>query len=136
MIPKHQREAISRHEERLNELLHAAVEELESISGHGLGESDWNEADGTITFLFQDVSLLKRFRQRRVQPSGSAQSGDHAYQSTPERSSCTPPRQEWKVQVGNIQEDTIYQFCISRLTGAIEETSIHEYGTSAVPTGK
>lgn len=59
MIPKHQREAISRHEERLNELLHAAVEELESISGYGLGESDWNEADGTITFLFQDVSLLK-----------------------------------------------------------------------------
>ena len=47
MIPKHQREAISRHEERLNELLHAAVEELESISGYGLGESDWNEADGT-----------------------------------------------------------------------------------------
>ena len=37
MIPKHQREAISRHEERLNELLHAAVEELESISGYGLG---------------------------------------------------------------------------------------------------
>lgn len=74
MIPKHQREAISRHEERLNELLHAAVEELESISGYGLGESDWNEADGTITFLFQDVSLLKRFRQRCVQPSGSAQS--------------------------------------------------------------
>lgn len=36
MIPKHQREAISRHEERLNELLHAAVEELESISGYGL----------------------------------------------------------------------------------------------------
>lgn len=69
MIPKHQREAISRHEERLNELLHAAVEELESISGYGLGESDWNEADGTITFLFQDVSLLKRFRQRCVQPS-------------------------------------------------------------------
>lgn len=68
MIPKHQREAISRHEERLNELLHAAVEELESISGYGLGESDWNEADGTITFLFQDVSLLKRFRQRCVQP--------------------------------------------------------------------
>ena len=129
MIPKHQREAISRHEERLNELLHAAVEELESISGHGLGESDWNEADGTITFLFQDVSLLKRFRQRRVQPSGSAQ-------STLERSSCTPPRQEWKIQIGNIREDTIYQFCISRLTGAIEETSIHEYGTSAVPTGK
>lgn len=129
-------EAINNHQGRLNELLHAAVEELESIGGHGIGESDWHEADGTITFLFQDVSLLKRFRQRRAQPSGSAQFWDPARRSISEKSSCTPPQQEWKIQIGNIREDTIYQFCISRLTGAIAETSIHEYETSVAPTDK
>lgn len=136
MTYKQRSETINNHQEQLNQLLHSAVKELEALGELGNSESSWHEADGTITFLFQDVSLLKRFRQRRAQPSESVQSGDLARRSIPERSSCTPPRQEWKIQIGNIREDTIYQFCVSRLTGAISETSIREYETSVAPTDK
>ncbi len=121
------------HAERIESLLKQVIHEMEALAQCGTYESDSHEADGTITFLFQDVSFLKRLRQHRLPLPVSARTEDHSCQSISERSSCTLPPQEWDIQIGNIREGTIYRFCISRLIGAIQETSIHEYETSVAP---
>jgi len=134
MIHKQRSEAIKRHHAHLNQLLHSIVKELKALDELGNGESDWNEADGTISYLYQDVSLLKYFRQRYVQSCTPDSTEDRSAQSECRTPFHIQPRKEWKVKICDTPSDSFYEFRILRLNGAIEETSIHEYETSAAPT--
>lgn len=131
LIPKHQRVATFRHQTRLNQRLHAVVGELESISEHNPGSPTVRSPFYVKTYRCSNAfGNVPCYRQDLRNP------GDPACRSIPERASCTPPPQEWKIPIGNIPKDTIHLFCISRLNGAIAVTSILTAETSVFPTDK
>lgn len=114
---------------QLERALDMVIESLETLSLYRAGECETVEEDGEISLLFQDIALLKDFRQpaepdsERVHTEGSLSPAECR---TPFHTQHSP---EWRIQRSYTPKDSIFQFCISLSHGAIEVPTGREFRT-------
>lgn len=115
--------------QQLEMALDMVVESLEILSQYRSAECESVDAEKGITLLFQDVALLKDFRQ----PIGRTDGPTHI-EDCPSLTECRKPFHtqhcpEWRIQKSYTAKDSIFQFCISLSRGVIEAPTGHEYRT-------
>ena len=106
------------------------IEAMEELSVNRVGEiEDYEPESNNLTLLFQDVALLKDFRQPIAQVDESTRPDD-----CPAPTGCRTPfhtlhRSEWRIQRSYTPTDSIFEFCIALSHGVIEEPTGHEFRT-------
>lgn len=114
---------------QLDQALEMIKDSLETLSLHRVGERECRDENDNITLLFQDVALLKDFRQ----PIEQADEPTHI-EDCPFPTECRKPFRthhcpEWRIQSSHIPKGSIFEFRISLSRGAIEAPTGHEFRT-------
>lgn len=115
--------------QQLEMALDMMIESMEILSLYRSAECETVDAEKGITLLFQDVALLKDFRQ----PIEQADEPTHI-EDCPSLTECRKPfhtqhHPEWRIQKSYTAKDSIFEFRISLSRGAIEAPTGHEFRT-------
>lgn len=114
---------------QLERAMDMVVESLKILSSYRTGEFETVEEDGDISLLFQDIALLKDFRQPAEpagEPGRTEDSLSPAECRTPFRTRHCP---EWRIQKNDTPTDSTFLFCISLSHDAIEAPTGREFRT-------
>lgn len=114
---------------QLEMALDMMIESMEILSQYRAAEYEIVDAEKGITLLFQDVALLKDFRQP-IEPAGEP---THT-EDCPSLTECRKPfhtqhHPEWRIQKSYTAKDSIFQLNISLSHGVIEAPTGHEFRT-------
>lgn len=129
MTKSERHKARSKAYNQLEKALGMMIESLEVLSQHRTAECETVDAEKGITLLFQDVALLKDFRQ----PIEQADEPTHT-EDCPSLTECRKPfhtqhHPEWRIQKSYTAKDSIFQLNISLSHGVIEAPTGHEFRT-------
>ena len=114
---------------QLEQALDMVIESLEVLSQNRRAEIEAVDTDEGITLLFQDVALLKDYRQPIEQVDAPDRIEDRPWAVPDKRPFHTQHLPEWRIQKSYTAKGSIFQFCISLSRGVIEEPSGLEYRT-------